>query len=78
MEDKVQFLLDHSGKKVGVYLPIETWETLLQGDTKILEKFRRGRKKKSNLRQELPSFDLGGDFMPTREEIYDEHILREP
>lgn len=74
MENTIQFLRDRSGKKVGVYLPIETWESLLKGELGILEKFKRSRKKKTVA--DLPSHDLGSDWMPSREELYDEHIFK--
>lgn len=77
MDHTIQFLRDRRGKKVGVYLPIETWESLLEGKLEVLEKFQKRRKKKKPVTdQELPTFDLGGDYMPTREEIYDEHIFK--
>jgi hypothetical protein len=75
MNHLIQYLKDHTGKRIGVYLPIEIWEALLKGNPEIFEKFRGDKRKKSTPCQELPSFDLGGDYMPTREEIYDEHIL---
>ena len=76
MDNVIQFLRDQDGKKVGVYLPIEIWESFLKGDLKILDKFQK-KNKRNSTKIKLPSCDLGGDFMPSREELYDEHLFKD-
>lgn len=74
MAQKIQYITDKKGDRVGIYLPLEEWNALLAGDQSVLQKYRRRKKKRGNV--ELPKHDLGCDYMPSREDLYDELLTK--
>ena len=75
MAQKIQYITDQKGDRVGIYLPLKEWNALLAGDQSVLQKYRRRKKKRGNV--ELPEYDLGCDYMPSREDLYNELLTKE-
>lgn len=72
MKHKIQYLKNKSGQTIGVYIPIEVWESLLSEDASELKLLKRKKRRKKQV--ELPAEDLGNDFLPSRTELYDEQV----
>lgn len=72
MKHKIQYLKNKTGQTIGVYIPIEVWESLLNADASDLKRLKR--KKRQKKKVDLPIHDLGSDFLLSREDIYDEQI----